>query len=92
MRKRRRFVIKAPGLPAQSRPGRETMMQAAAARLAEYFDSVNIVVTWKDNKGFTHTNVAGSGNWYARYGSTQEWLKSSDYNSFMDIYHGYDEG
>jgi hypothetical protein len=51
------------------------MLKDAAARLAEYFDSVQIFVTRheSDEIGTVAANE-GSGNWLARWGQVNEWV------------------
>ena len=50
------------------------LLYKEAQKLAEHFDSVQIVATLKDDDGGTQMHACGSGNFYARMGSAHEWL------------------
>lgn len=47
------------------------MLEAAAARLGEHFEAVQIMVTWQEG-GQTFGLKRGVGNWYARVALAQE--------------------
>jgi hypothetical protein len=52
------------------------LIQAQADRLGEHFDSVQIIATkiYSGNDDYVRFN-AGNGNYYARLGSTDEWVR-----------------
>jgi hypothetical protein len=54
------------------------MLKSHAVQLAEHFDSVQIICTRGDGDRQDCTIGAdyGQGNWYARVGSVQDWLKN----------------
>ena len=54
------------------------ILEGAAARLAEHFDHVQIVVTYPAPNGATRLVASGEGNWYARLGAVRSWLKRQD--------------
>jgi len=49
------------------------LLEAVAAQLAEYFDSVQILCTYTEN-GRTVGLKRGRGDWYARYGIAHEFI------------------
>ena len=49
------------------------LLDDAAAKLAEHFGVVQIMVTW-DEFGITHSAKRGVGNWYARQGMAHEFI------------------
>lgn len=55
------------------------IIRAHAIQLSEQFDSVQIICT-RDNgpKNSTIHAAHGSGNWYARYGSVDAWMKAEN--------------
>lgn len=50
------------------------LVEAALLTLREHFDSVVIVATWPAGNGNWKSLSQGSGNWYARVASVEEWL------------------
>lgn len=56
------------------------MVQAAAQKLGEHFDTVQIVCTRHEptNEGGTVITHAGVGNWYGRSGSVRAWMTHND--------------
>lgn len=46
-----------------------------ALLLTEHFDSVQIIVTVRNEDGTTGLFAVGNGNIYARYGSVRDWLR-----------------
>ena len=58
------------------------LLEAAAAKLGEHFDTVQIFVTRvvDDGKlcGNTEDLSTGLGNWYARTGQVRDWLTIND--------------
>jgi len=50
-------------------------LHAHAASLAEHFGSVNIIVTRYEHE-ITEIMAAGQGDYYARMGATEHWLRS----------------
>ena len=64
----------------------------AASDLGEFFDSVQIIATRYHNETDGTTRVSGGyGNWYARYGSTVEWVKIQDGEMVADEEEGGEE-
>ncbi len=53
------------------------MVEAAACRLGEHFDSVQILVSNSEGRG-TICHKRGVGNWYARQGMAQEFIKQNE--------------
>jgi hypothetical protein len=54
----------------------EKLVDSALQRLAEHFDAVQILVSWKpDGSGNTKDLFQGSGNWYARQGMAHEFIR-----------------
>lgn len=49
------------------------MVDKCATELGEYFDAVQILVTWNEESR-TLDLVCGSGNWYARQGLAREFI------------------
>lgn len=50
-----------------------SVLEKHVAMLEEHFDTVQIICTRQHDKG-TFQSDLGGGNWYARYGSTREWV------------------
>ena len=50
------------------------MIQDAANRLGEHFSSVQILVSWPNEKGGTKSCKKGYGDWYARQGLAREFI------------------
>jgi hypothetical protein len=69
---------------------RDKLLEGHCAQLAEHFDSVQIVATWRDS-GQTRIVAHGHGNAYAREGSTREWLKVQDERIRDCVRHENDE-
>lgn len=62
----------------ESEQDRDTeLLRKHCALLSEHFDSVQIFVTRTENDG-TRSVHHGAGNWYARYGHVQEWLRKEN--------------
>lgn len=53
----------------------EKMLEVQAAELGEYFDSVQIMVTWTE-QGLTYCAKRGVGDWYARQGMAHEFINA----------------
>lgn len=51
----------------------EKILEEAASKLGEHFDSVQIMISWNDN-GYTMCCKRGVGNWYARQGMAHEFI------------------
>ena len=60
-------------------------LQAAAAALGEYFDTVQIFVTRHENSEGTTNMNWGSGNWFARYGQVEEWVSKTRERSLVQV-------
>lgn len=54
---------------------RTKIIESHAAQLSEHFDSVQIIVTAIDPEEGTGIYRAGRGNYYARIGAVEEWLR-----------------
>lgn len=56
------------------------MVSKCATELGEHFDSVQIIVTVNEPTTESGTLIyqAGTGNWFARFGSVREWLINQD--------------
>jgi hypothetical protein len=69
----------------------EKMLSKAAENLGEFFDSVQIVVTRYDPQT-KHTIIMddGSGNLFARYGSTKEWLLNRENDMTNGVFYASD--
>lgn len=52
------------------------IVEEAAAKLGEHFDSVQILVSWGVDGGGTKSCFSGTGNWYARQGMAHEFINS----------------
>lgn len=65
--------------PISQRNADIDILKAHTARLMEHFDSVQIFVT-RNNPRASNTTAAawGSGNWYARYGQTINWINEQE--------------
>ena len=48
-------------------------IEHATRELAEFFDSVQILVSW-EQEGQTPAGFRGAGNWYSRQGVAQEFV------------------
>lgn len=53
----------------------EVMMDRHASELAEHFDAVQIFTSRLLPDGTTEGYSRGSGNWMARYGQVEQWVK-----------------
>lgn len=53
----------------------EKILEAAATRLGEHFDAVQILASWNEN-GTSSMCGSGCGNWYARQGMAYEFINS----------------
>lgn len=51
----------------------DDMLDIEARKLAEHFDSVQILVTWTENN-LTYCGKVGAGDWYARQGAAHEFI------------------
>jgi hypothetical protein len=51
------------------------ILRSHVAQLAEHFDSVQVVATAFCAQTGTDTFVAGEGNYYARLGATEGWVR-----------------
>lgn len=62
------------------RPTKEKILDDAAKMLMRHFDSVQIICTMMDPNGTGTTSgiSSGAGNWYARYGSTKDWVERQE--------------
>ena len=55
---------------------RKKILDQHAVALAEHFEHVQIVVTWQDESTRdTHTTWSGVGNWWARVGACQAFVR-----------------
>lgn len=55
------------------------LLRAHVNQLAEHFDAVEIIVTRDTGpKNGSEFACMGVGNWYARYGMVQAWLKNEN--------------
>lgn len=50
------------------------ILEDAVSKLGEFFEAVQIIVSWVDEEGATHYVPRGSGNWYARQHMCQEFV------------------
>lgn len=58
------------------------MIKTAAAQLGEHFDSVQIISTKQYGETDEYVRfAAGSGNYYACYGSVKEWVECMEEKS-----------
>ncbi len=44
------------------------------AKMGEHFDVVQVMVSWRDERGHTMCSKRGCGNWYARQGMAHEFI------------------
>jgi len=51
----------------------EKILDDTAARLAEHFDAVQLLVSWTED-ATTYGMSRGRGDWYARHGLCQEFI------------------
>jgi hypothetical protein len=68
-----------------------TLLQGAASTLAEHYDSVQIIATYRNSEGLTGLHHHGVGNWYAREGSVREWIKVQDARTREEAIHPADD-
>jgi len=54
------------------------VVKAAAARLREHFDSVQIFCTVAAPDNSTRCISWGEGDWFARYGHVREWVTKTE--------------
>ena len=54
------------------------LLDSHAAQLAEYFDSVQIIVTLTEDDAGTALYSMGKGDWYARQGAIREWVRRDE--------------
>ena len=54
------------------------LVRSHANRLSEHFDTVQIFVTRASPCGGTINVQLGSGNWFARYGQVQAWVRQQN--------------
>ena len=50
------------------------ILEAACATLAEHYSHVQVLVSWNES-GITKFSHTGRGNWYARQGMAQSFIK-----------------
>lgn len=55
------------------------IVEAHVAQLSEYFDTVQIFCTKKEEDD-TSSYFNGTGNWYSRYGSVKAWIIAEEKN------------
>lgn len=75
-------------------PERDRLMEflgAHTAKLSEHFTSVQIVAT-RDAGQNTEVFSTGSGNYYARLGSVQEWLWKEKEQSLLEKREDFEAG
>ena len=60
---------------------RDALLQAAADRLSEHFDTVQIIATSMLDKGATQMNARGAGNMYARLASARTFVENDHIES-----------
>ena len=53
----------------------EQLLEETTAKLAEFFDAVQIMVSWNEERQ-TRCSKRGSGNWYARQGMAHEFINA----------------
>lgn len=56
-------------------PEAEKLLEETAAKLAEHFDAVQILASWR-HEGLTSCAQRGAGNFYARQGMAHEFINS----------------
>lgn len=56
-----------------------------AGQLSEHYDTAQIVVTKLNPDGSTRRIAQGIGNWYARYGSVIEWIKTEEEKAKQEL-------
>lgn len=59
----------------------EKIVEDAVGKLGEFFEAVQVLVSWVDENGATRFVPRGSGNWHARQHMSQEFVereKSAD--------------
>jgi hypothetical protein len=54
------------------------------AKISEYADTVEIFITIHNNNGITTCYSQGHGNWYARYGQIQQWVKQNELSFLVE--------
>lgn len=67
----------------------DEVLQKALDSLTEHFESVTISVTHL-SEGITHSQVVGSGNYFARIGAINEWLLREEERNRCKIRDEYD--
>lgn len=65
---------------------------AFAKEMAEYSDSIRIVVTYEKGGGVTTCYTVGSGSIYAQLGAVREWLIQQDEASRIEVRKEHNEG
>ena len=66
-------------------PALKRAMDRAVALCREHADTVQVVVTTYEADAGTETYAAGAGNWMARRGSVDAWLRANNARDLADV-------